>query len=65
MQTFVGNYLWASALQTIIKAEKETLYRKRNQWVKRDRLFAPAMGVLFVQGTVSSLTYGALRVLSK
>jgi hypothetical protein len=58
-------YFWASALQTPDKALKQQHYRDRDRWVKRDRALIPTMGLLFVSGMLSSLVYGALRVLDR
>jgi hypothetical protein len=55
-------YLWASALHTADKAEKSAFYKDRDAWLARDRIFAPAMGILFMLGMVSSVLYGVLRV---
>jgi hypothetical protein len=58
-------YFWASALQTSDKSKKGMLYRQRDRWARRDQRLMPAMGILFVSGMLSSLVYGALRVLGR
>ncbi len=58
-------YLWGSALQATDKSEKQALYKERDRWIVRDRWFAPAMGYLFMLGMISSVIYGALRIMVK
>ncbi len=58
-------YFWASALQSVDKEERRAFYRRRNIWTARDRLLAPAMGLLFMLGMLSSLVYGTLRIIGK
>jgi hypothetical protein len=58
-------YLWGSALQTVDKTKRTALYKERDEWITRDRRFAPAMGILFVVGMLTSVIYGTLRILGK
>ena len=58
-------YLWASALQTSDKGLRNTLYRQRDRWLRRDRVLVPAMGMFFTLGMLSSLVYGALRTFGR
>jgi hypothetical protein len=58
-------YLWGSALQAEDKTKRTALYKERDRWITRDRWFAPTMGVFFIIGMLTSVIYGALRILGK
>jgi hypothetical protein len=60
------NYFWASALQRKEnRQERSFLYKRRDQWLKTERISDVILTVSFMIGIIVSLIYMVLRVLGR